>query len=99
MTELAPLLHSLQEKFPWLVPLATFIGFARILIKPAGNWIKDAITRAAQKALDSKSTWDDHWIELLTDCWPYRLFAFLLDLCASVKLPVLEDLKRNTPPV
>ncbi len=67
MTELAPILDAILERLPalgpWIIKLATFVGFARLVIKPIGNWLKDLITRAANNAIASSDTLDDHWIE------------------------------------
>lgn len=99
MNDLQPILDLLIKQWPWLIKLASGIGFARLAIKPIGAWLKDLITRAANNAISSSDTLDDHWIELLLACRPWRIFVFLLDLFASVKLPVAEDLfSKQTPP-
>lgn len=85
---------------PWRAPLLTLvagIGTARLLIKPIGAWLQSLITRAAEKASLSLDPEDDTIIEDVLRSRAYRLFAFLLDLFASVKLPVAEDLFRPNP--
>lgn len=98
MSELAPILDTLTAQFPWLVKLAAFIGFARLLIKPIGLGLRGLITRAYERAITTSDTNDDHWLESLIQSRPYAIFAFLLDLFASVKLPLAEDLWKPNPP-
>jgi hypothetical protein len=97
VNELAPLLDLLTAQFPGLVKLATAIGFARLLIKPVGQWLKGLITAAAERASLSLDREDDTIIESILHSRAYRLFAFLLDLFASVKLPAAEDLFKPKP--
>jgi hypothetical protein len=98
MNELQPIIDLLVKQWPWVMKLAMGIGFARLAIKPIGLWLKSVLASAAAKAVASHDKIDDHWLELLFGSRPYVIFAFLLDLCASVKLPALEDLYKTPTP-
>lgn len=98
MSEAQPILDLLLAKVPWLVHVATCIGFARLALKPGANWIKSAITWAYERAITTSDTLDDHWIEVLVATPIYRQLAWLLDFLCSVKLPLAGDLfAKNTP--
>lgn len=87
------LLSILPEQHrPLALSLIATIGLLRLLIKPFGAWLKAVITRAAEKASESLDPDDDTIIETILGSTAYRLFAFLLDLFASVKLPARQDL-------
>lgn len=80
-----------QWRAPLLAVVAT-IGTLRLLLKPAGLWLKGVITRAVEKASLSLDPDDDTVIEDILETRTYRVAAFLLDLFTSVKLPAREDL-------
>lgn len=77
---------------PAIMYALAWMGALRLLIKPLGNWLKGLITAAAEKASMSIDQSDDTIIERILSAPAYRIFAFLLDLFASVKLPAAEDL-------
>lgn len=98
MTDLQSILNLLPSD--WRAPLLTLVacmGTARLLLKPAGAWLKGIITRAAEKASLSLDPDDDTIIEDILETRGYRVIAFLLDLFASVKLPAKEDLFKPNP--
>lgn len=90
LDQLLSLLPS--EYRPLALSLVATIGVLRLLVKPIGAWLKAIITRAAEKASESLDPDDDTIIERILDTAAYRLFAFLLDLFASVKLPSRQEL-------
>lgn len=97
MSELAPLLDAAAAQWPWVSKILVAIGGARLLIKPFGQWLKELITRAAERASFSLDVEDDTVVEAILRARAYRVFAFLLDLFASVKLPAAEDLFKPNP--
>lgn len=98
MPEFQPLLDLAVAKWPALTRALAVIGALRLLIKPLGGWLKSLVTRAAERASLSLDPEDDTIIERVLRSRAYRLAAFLLDLFASVKLPVAEDLFKPQPP-
>lgn len=87
------LLNLLPSEWrPLALSLVATIGVLRIFIKPIGAWLKALITRAAERASESLDPDDDTIIETILGSAAYRVFAFLLDLFASVKLPARREL-------
>lgn len=82
---------------PAIMYALAWVGALRMLVKPLGNWLKGLITSAAERASLSLDREDDTVIEHILRARSYRLFAFLLDLFASVKLPAAEDLFKPKP--
>lgn len=82
---------------PVVMYALAWIGALRLLIKPLGNWLKGVITAAAERASLTLDREDDTVIEYILRARSYRIFAFLLDLFASVKLPAAEDLFKPNP--
>jgi len=102
MSELAQLIEYIPPSWktaivPALTSLCTFVGACRFFVKPFGNWLKAVSTRAAERASLSLDREDDTVIESILRTRAYRIFAFLLDLFASVKLPAAEDLFQPKP--
>lgn len=97
MIEAAPLTDLLAAQWPWVSKVAMTIGLLRLAIKPLGQWLKGIITAAAERASLSLDPDDDTVIEHIVRSRAYRIFAFLLDLFASVKLPAREDLFQPQP--
>lgn len=90
MDQLLPFLPEAWRGYA--LTLFASVGAARFLVKPFGELIRRAILRAAETAIASAGTDDDHWIETLLATRTYRVAAFALDYLASVKLPRAEDL-------
>lgn len=94
-----PLLNLLPDHWRSIaLSVLTTIGILRLFIKPVGQWLKGLITRAAEQASLSLDPDDDTIIERALRSPFYRLFAFLLDLFASVKLPAAEELFQTKNP-
>lgn len=90
MDQLLPFLPEAWHGYA--LTLFASVGAARFLIKPFGEIIRRAILRAAETAIATADTDDDHWIETLLATRTYRIAAFALDYLASVKLPRAEEL-------
>jgi hypothetical protein len=96
MTEAQPIIDALIAHFPWIVKLATAMGFARLVVKPGALWLKSAITWLYERTITTSDTIDDHWLEKMVELPLYRWIAWLLDFLCSVKLPLAEDLFKPT---
>jgi hypothetical protein len=87
-SELQLLLDTLQGDHGWIAAIGVWIGALRVALKPFGAQITSLLDRAIERARETDDTEDDQFIlRVISSRW-YRVLAFLLDLLASVKLPL-----------
>jgi len=82
---LQPLLDGLLGKYGWLTTVILVIGSLRLLFKPVMLAIENYVKQ-------TPSTADDERLAKFEAGPIYKIIAFLLDLGASIKLPLI------TPP-
>lgn len=87
MNEIQPFLELLQAKHGWLAAIAGWIGFLRVAAKPFGNWLQSALSKFIASAPD--------YARACVDNRAYQLFAFVVDLSCSVKLPTAVSVVRQ----
>lgn len=64
----------------WLLAVISIIGMLRLVVKPVMTIIQKIVKETPSKK-------DDAWLEKLLKSKGYRIFRFILDLVASIKLP------------
>ena len=96
MNELASLMDLLSAKYGWAAAATGWITTARLTLKPVSSFMQVKMTEALQRIASSPEKDDDELIGKLLANKAYRLFAFLMDLLASVKLPTTASFNELT---
>ena len=83
VSPLQPLLDGLLGKYGWLTTVILVIGSLRILFKPVMLAIENYVKQ-------TPSATDDDRLAKFEAGPIYKIIAFLLDLGASIKLPLIN---------
>ena len=86
--ELQALLDTLAGQHGGLSAGLAWIAALRVSLKPFSIQISSVLDRAVNRACQTDDTDDDQFILRIFSARWYRVLAFLLDLLASVKLPL-----------
>lgn len=84
-----PLLDLLGGHAGRVVQIVTLIGSLRVVFKLFSGRIQEFFERALARVVETSDTEDDHIAEIILRSWLYRLFAFLVDMLTSLKLPLV----------
>jgi len=77
---LSPVLASLAAKYPWLGTALTVILYTRIVVKP----LMSALVSVGENLPEGKAR---KYLKDISGHNAYKIFAYLLDWFASIKLP------------
>ncbi len=72
-------IQMLAGRYPWVVAAWTLVGFLRMVFKPAMGWMHKVVA-------ETSSLEDDAALERVEHSTAFKVFAFLLDYTASIKL-------------
>jgi hypothetical protein len=95
MNELQPLMDLLGEHQALVLKVATFVGLARLLMKPISALIQKLFTAAAAHVAGTPEEDDDALLLRVLKSTPYRVGAFLVDYLASTKLPTAAAVEQK----
>jgi hypothetical protein len=76
----APFLAQYADQWPWLAVVLKVMVYTRIFFKPL-------MSAAMKISQDFPETKYQAFMKSMSDHWFYKLFAYLLDWFASIKLP------------
>jgi hypothetical protein len=88
---LQPLLDGLLGKYGWLTTVILVIGSLRLLFKPVMLALENYVKQTA-------SPDDDARLAKFEAGPIYRVISFILDLGASIKLPLITPRSNDEPP-
>lgn len=94
MNEIQPIIDWLQKDYPWIATVVVVMGFARLLAKPISGWLQGVFSKLAAFVERTPETDDNEWLHKVLASVSYRMFAFLVDLILSVKLPTSDSLNK-----
>ena len=80
---LRPVLEAAAGQYGWLVAVMTIVGVLRMVFKPAMSLLKTVVDL-------TPTAKDNELLEKILKNPMYKIFAYLLDWTASVKLPTLK---------
>jgi hypothetical protein len=85
--EFQTLFDLFKVKQGWLPAAITWMVAARLALKPFGTWIQNTLTSGMVRVAESPEQDDDEQFYDLLSSKPYRLFAFVVDMLFTLKLP------------
>lgn len=87
----------LRGDYGLLAQITGWMGTLRVVCKVFSGHVQAFFERALARIAETSDTEDDSLAERLLRWWGYRLFAFLVDMATSIKLPL--QLRSNASAV